>query len=130
MSHWRFAVVAGALVLATAETVVGQGVGQRFADGSPEHRYFRVESAVISGKRGPEVEGYVYNLSNTHAIRVRVAVDSLDASGQKIDERIVYVPLDVPPWVRAYFRAPVPAGTASTRTEVIYYEWSPRSGGM
>jgi hypothetical protein len=129
MSHRRFAVVAGVLVLATAGTALGQSVGQRFADSSPEHRYFRIDSSVISGKRGPEIEGYVYNLSDMQAVHVRVAVESLDASGQKIGERTVYVPLDIPPRVRSYFRVPVPAGTASTRNEVIYYEWSPRGGG-
>jgi len=120
MSHFRFAVVAIALALWTAATVGAQ---------APEERYFRIESAVISGKRGPEIEGYVYNVYDQQATRVRLRVESRDAAGQKIDERFVFVPLDVPPRGRSYFRAPVAASTATTRATVFYFEWSPRGGG-
>jgi hypothetical protein len=96
---------------------------------TPEERYFRVESSVLNGKKGPEIEGYVYNVYDQQATRVRLRVESRDAAGQKIDERFVFVPLDVPPRGRSYFRAPVAASTATTRATVFYFEWSPRGGG-
>lgn len=120
MSHFRIAIVAIALALSAAGTVGAQ---------APEERYFRIDAAVISGKRGPEIEGYVYNEWNMQATRVRLRVEELDASGQKIGERIVFVPLDVPSRARSYFRAPVAPGTVSTRNWVFYFEWSPRGGG-
>ncbi len=48
--------------------------------------------------------GYVYNVYDAHATRVRLNVEALDAAGRLIERRVAYVPLDVPPRGRSFFR--------------------------
>ena|SRR5690242_14881559 len=128
MRPYRVTLAAIALALATTAGAAAQD--STFGAGTPEARYFRVESGVGSGRRGPQVEGYVYNTYDYGATRVRVKVESLDAAGRTLDTRLVFVTLDVPPRGRAFFTAPAPAGTASARAGVVYFEWVPRGGGM
>ena len=127
MTHNRVTLAAIALTLMTAAGVAAQDSG--FGAGTPEMRYFRIESAVSEGRRGPRVEGYVYNTYDVHAIWVRLRVEAVDAAGRPLETRVAYVPLDVPPRGRAFFQAPVPAGTASARVSVLNFEWAPRGGG-
>ena len=127
MSDYRLTLAAIALALTAAAGAAAQDVG--FGAGTPETRYFRVESAVASGRHGPQVEGYVYNTYDTHAVRMLLRVDALDASGRLLETRTVFVPLDVPARGRAFFRAPGPAGTASARVSVLSFDWAPRGGG-
>ena len=127
MKHRRVALAALAvLVLGVASRATAQS---DFGAGTPESRYFRVDSAVATGRRGPQVEGYVYNLYDTHAIKMLLDVEALDADGRTLDRRVAYVPLDVPPHGRAFFRAPAPEGTTSARVTVRSFEWAPRGGG-
>jgi hypothetical protein len=127
MSHSRVTLAAIALTLTASAGATAQDSG--FGAGTPETRYFRIESAVSAGRRGPQVEGYVYNVYDAHAVRVRLTVEAIDDAGRLLETRIAYVPLDVPPRGRAFFRAPVPAGTASARVSVLNFEWAPRGGG-
>jgi hypothetical protein len=125
MMRYRVSLTALALVLGLATAAVAQNFGA----GRPEDRYFRIESAVASGRHGPQVEGYVYNLYDADATRVRLTVNPVDAAGRPLGPRTAYVPLDVPPRGRSPFTAPVPAGTASAAVSVLYFEWTPRGGG-
>ena len=121
------AAIALTLTLTGAVGAAAQDTG--FGAGTPESRYFRVDSAVAAGRHGPQVEGYVYNVYDAHAVRVRLRVEELDATGRVLDTRTVLVPLDVPARGRAFFTAPAPAGTASARVSVLSFDWAPRGGG-
>ena len=123
----RVTLTAIALTLVVAAPAVAQDSG--FGAGRPEDRYFRIDSAVVSGHRGPQVEGYVYNVYDAEATRVRLRVEPVDGAGQRLEPRTAYVPLDVPGRGRAFFTAPVPAGTVSARVSVLNFEWAPRGGG-
>ena len=126
MTHYRRTVAAIALTL----TVVTDAHAQsNFGAGTPENRYFRTEPAVSAGRRGPQVEGYVYNLYDAHATRVLLSIEALDSSGQLIETRRAYVPFDVPPRGRSFFQVPAPAGTASARVSVESFEWTGRGSG-
>jgi len=126
MTHYRPAVAAIALTL----TVVTGAAGQSdFGAGTPESRYFRTEPTVSAGRRGPQVEGYVYNLYEAHAKNVQLSIDALDASGRLIETRRAFVPFDVPPHGRSFFQVPAPAGTASARVSVESFEWTGRGAG-
>ena len=93
MTQYRVTVTAIALTL-TAVTAAAQE--SNFGAGTPESRYFRTESSVGTGRGGAQVEGYVYNVYEAHALRVRLEVEALDASGRLLERRTAYVPLDVP----------------------------------
>ena len=125
MSRTDVTVAALTLALMAATGVAAQDFGA----GTPESRYFRIDSAVATGRHGPQDEGYVYNVYDAHAERVRLRMEALDATGRVLDTRTVFVPSDVPARGRAFFQAPVPAGTASARLSVLNFEWAPRGGG-
>ena len=127
MTHFRVTMAAIALMLIALTATRAQE--SNFGAGTAESRYFRTESTVLAGRRGPQVEGYVYNVYEAHAVRVRLNVEALDAAGRVLETRIAYVPLDVPPHGRALFRVPAPAGTTSARVTVQSFEWAPRGGG-
>jgi hypothetical protein len=115
--------------IALTLTAAAGAAAQDFGAGTPESRYFRVDSAVAPGRRGPQIQGYVYNVYDAHAVRVRLRMEALDASGRVLDTRTVFVPTDVPARGRAFFEAPAPAGTVSARVSVLNFEWAPRGGG-
>jgi hypothetical protein len=126
MIHYRPTAAAIALTL----TVITGAAGQSdFGAGTPESRYFRTELAVSAGRRGPQVEGYVYNLYDAYAIRVLLRIDAVDASGRPLETRRAYVPFDVPPRGRSFFQVAAPAGTASARVSVESFEWTGRGAG-
>jgi hypothetical protein len=126
MIHYRPTVAAIALTLTVVTGVAGQS---DFGAGTPESRYFRTEPTVSAGRHGPQVEGYVYNEYDAHAIRVLLRIDPLDGSGRPLETRRAYVPFDVPPRGRSFFQVPAPTGTASARVSVESFEWTGRGAG-
>ena len=127
MSPTRVTLAAITLTLVAAAGSAAQDSG--FGAGTPESRYFRVESTVAAGRHGPQIEGYEYNVYDAHAERVQLRVEALDQTGRVLDTRTVLVPLDVPARGRAFFQAPAPAGATSARASVLSFEWGPRGGG-
>lgn len=99
-----------------------------FGGGRPEERYFSVEARVVSGRRGPMAEGYVYNRYDFHADRVRVALTPADAAGRPLGTITAYV-AEVPPHSRSFFQVPLPQEPASVTARVESFEWTPRGGG-
>src|SRR2546430_11275837 len=108
MTHHRVTLAAIALTLMAATGAAAQDTG--FGAGTPESRYFRIDSTVTAGRRGPQLEGYVYNVYDAHALRVRLTIEAIDPAGRLIERPVAYVPLDVPPRVRSFFQAPLLAG--------------------
>ena len=127
MTHHRVTLAAIALTLITATAAAAQDTG--FGAGTPESRYFRIDATVTAGRHGPQLEGYVYNVYDAHATRVRLNVKAIDAAGQLIEKRVAEVPFDVPPRGRSFFHAPLPAGTTAARVSVLNFEWAPRGAG-
>jgi hypothetical protein len=84
-------------------------------------RYFRVESSVVQGRRGPIVSGYVYNTYGHTAGNVRLLVEGLDGGGQVTSTTWVYVVGTVPPGDRAYFEAAAPR-ESSYRVRVAFFD--------
>jgi len=119
----RFLVIA-VLVLAAATVTAATEI---YAPQSLE-RYFRIETHVERGAKGPVVWGYVYNNTNIHAERMIVKVDALDASGAVIRSTTTWVPGLVPATYRAYFETRVPEG-AQYRVQVLSFDWTGRGGG-
>src|SRR2546421_5827694 len=127
MTQHRVTLAALALTLMATTGAAAQDTG--FGAGTPESRYFRIDSTVTAGRRGPQLEGYVYNVYDAHALRVRLNVEAIDAAGRLIERRGAHPPLAVPPRRPPFFQAPLPAGTTAARVSVLNFEWAPRGAG-
>ena len=95
-------------------------------------RYFRLEWEATRGRKGPAVEGYVYNTGPRNAEHMRLQIERLDVSGKVVASSTVWVPGWIPMDGRAYFRASV-SDAASYRVQVLSFDWAGGScggGGM
>ena len=110
-------------VLLASPTMVA---AQSFAIQGVE-RYIRVEWETSQGRRGPVVAGYVYNLYGQTADRVRLAIESLDASGQVTGTTYAHILGQVPVGGRSYFEVPAPT-SSSYRVRVLSFEPVGRGG--
>ena len=105
-----------ASVLLASPTMVA---AQNFAIQGVE-RYVRVEWETSQGRRGPVVAGHVYNLYGQTADRVRLAIETVDGSGQVTGTTYVHILGQVPSGGRSYFEVPAPA--SSYRVRVLSFE--------
>jgi hypothetical protein len=91
-------------------------------------RYFRIEWQVTRDRKGPAIEGYVYNTAAQTAERMRLRIDRVDASGGVVGNSTIWLHGDVPRNNRAYFSASVPEAV-SYRVQVLSFDWSCNGGG-
>ena len=92
-------------------------------------RWFRLSWDVTQDRRGPQVEGYVYNTYGQGAERMILVVERLDPGGQVTDCTQTWVNGTVPPQFHTYFVTPVPDGAAKYRVRVLSFDFLPRGGG-
>ena len=94
---------------------------------------FRVEWQVGQNRKGPTVEGYVYNKAMRGADHMRLKIDQLDSAGRVLGTTTAVVLGTVPLDGRAYFSALVPPA-ASYRVQPYSWDWTGSgavgSGGM
>jgi hypothetical protein len=110
------------VVLASLLLVVPAAVGAQSYAMQGIERYFRVESELTQGRRGPVVAGYVYNTYGNAAGNVRLIVEGLDAGGQVASSTIFPLLDEVPPGNRAYFEIPAPRGGTTYRVRVLSFD--------
>jgi hypothetical protein len=115
-----------ALTVAALLTGAAGSSAQIYAPESLE-RYFRLEWEVTRGKKGPAIEGYVYNKGPRTAERMCLQIERLDASGRVVGSSTVWVLGGVPMDGRAYFSASVSDAT-SYRVQVLSFDWSGGGG--
>ena len=84
---------------------------------------FRSSLEVVQGRRGPEVQGYIYNNSNFIAAvdRLLLGIERLSPSGEATGCSMVWVVGVVPPRERAYFSASVPDANAKYRVRILSF---------
>lgn len=119
MQRWLIAgaVLASVLVAAgpaPAQTLTPHIVGWE--------RYFTVTWETFERRGRTHVGGYVVNQHGAAMGRVRLLVDSLDASGRVLAQRVDWLVGDVPPFGRRYFEAPVPQPAAAYRVSVFTFD--------
>ena len=124
------------IALLTALLAVLVGVGPVWAQlYAPEtiDQDFRVEWQVGQNRKGPTVEGYVYNKAMRGADHMRLKIDQLDGAGRVLGTTTAVVLGTVPLDGRAYFSALVPPA-ASYRVQPYSWDWTGGgavgSGGM
>jgi hypothetical protein len=116
------ALTAAALLLTCAASTAAQIYAPQTLD-----RYFRLEWTVTRDRKGPAIEGYVYNTSRRPVERMRLQIERLDAAGTVVGSTAVWVLGSVPVDNRAYFYASVPAA-ASYRVQVLNFDWAAGGG--
>jgi hypothetical protein len=94
-------------------------------------RFFRLEWEIKQARKGPVIEGYVYNMGAQNADHLRLQIDRLDNSGNVVGTSTLWVLGEVPKNNRAYFGAPV-GEAAGYRVQVLSFDWACNggSGGM
>jgi hypothetical protein len=75
----------------------------------------------MPGKKGPTIEGYVYNQAMRPAERMRLQIDRLDPAGKVVGSSTVWVLGTLRMDDRAFFSASVPEA-ASYRVQVLTFD--------
>ena len=76
-------------------------------------RYFRLEWEATRGRKGPAVEGYVYNTGPRNAEHMRLQIERLDVSGKVVASSTVWVPGWIPMDGRPTSARPCPTRPAT-----------------
>ena len=93
-------------------------------------QYFRLESHPDKDKKGRDIIwGYVYNTRGKGNARLRLLIETLDASGKPVASQIAYVDEDIPLYNRAYFETRVTQPGPSYRVAFHSGDWT-RLGGL
>ena len=125
----RFKTLAFACVLVAGAVAIAQGAAMLTPLVVDGERYFTLEWQAADTNTGPVVHGRIRNEYGFSARKVRLLVNSLDATGTVTAQTIAYVPFEVTPGTAAYFEAHVPARAASYRVSVFQWDWSQSGGG-
>ena len=85
-------------------------------------RWLRVEWTGQSQPGGHQIDGYVYSTYGSPTYDVRLLAQGLDAGGNVVSQKMMWVQGAVPPLERTYFRVPVMAPAATYRVTVWAFE--------
>ena len=118
----------GGLIVALVLCAPTPGRAQTIYVPETTDRYFQVEFQVVQKRKGPEVEGYVYNRGRQAALRVLLQIQRVDASGAVVGSSRIWLLGEVPMESRAYFSTAV-TDAASYRVQVLSYDWACQGGG-
>jgi hypothetical protein len=86
-------------------------------------RFFTLEWEALEHGGRPVVGGYIKNEAGFTAMKVRLLVDALDASGRIVDQRVSWLGGQLTAGMRAYFEVPAPPRAAAYRVSVFAYDW-------
>jgi hypothetical protein len=114
------AVLLVGMLLATGTDAAAQRLTPHFP---AWERYFTVTSEAFERRGQPHVDGYVVSHYGARAWRVQLLVESLDASGQVVAQRVEWLGGDVPPFSRTYFDVPAPERASAYRVSVFAFDF-------
>ena len=86
-------------------------------------RYFELSWQPFERQGRPWLSGYVVSKWGETATGVRLLVESLDAGGQVVGQRVEWLHGTVPVFSRAYFEVPAPSPAASYRVRVFSFDF-------
>ena len=110
------------LVLGLA-TASGQAAQLLFPLVGDWDQYFRVDAESTARDGRAIVSGRVWNVSSWRADRIQLLVEGLDANGQPVIQRVVWLGTDLSSGMHAVFEVPVPTA-ASYRVSVFAFDSS------
>jgi hypothetical protein len=106
MRTLRVTLVVLALIATTSHAAVAQRLQPLVVDWG---QYFRVESESSVKNGRPLVSGRVWNTANWGAKRIQLLIDGVDAGGQVVDQRVIWLGVDLAPGTHAAFEVSMPA---------------------
>jgi hypothetical protein len=98
-------------------------------------QYFRIESESSARDGRTVVKGTVWNTANWSTKRIQLLVDAVDAGGQVVNQKVVWLGVDLAPGTHAAFEVPMPT-SPGYRVSVFAFEsgrggrWSWRPGRL
>ena len=116
-------------LLLSASSAMAQGPARLMPLVVEGERYFTLQWQAGDTNGRSDVHGVIFNEFGFPARKIRLLIDSLDASGGVTAQTIAYVPFDLSPGTRTYFEARVPTRAASYRVSVFQREWIQAGGG-
>jgi len=88
--------------------------------------YFTVDWQATPLDGRAVVRGTVSNTTGWGARRIQLLVEGLDATGQILDQRVVWLGVDLPPSSHAAFEVPMAPASASYRVRIYAFDTSRR----
>ena len=121
----REGIVAGVVVglVLALTTASGQAAPPLFPLVGDWDQYFRVDAESTARDGRALVSGRVSNISNWRADRIQLLIEGLDASGQPVTQRVVWLGTDLSAGTHSFFEVPVPTA-ASYRVSVFAFDSS------
>jgi len=86
-------------------------------------QYFRIDAESTAPDGRATVSGRVSNISSWRADRIQLLVEGLDANGQPVTQRVVWLGTDLSAGMHGVFEVPVPTA-ASYRVSVFAFDSS------
>ena len=86
-------------------------------------QYFRIESESSARDGRTVVKGTVWNTANWSTKRIQLLVDAVDAGGQVVNQKVVWLGVDLAPGTHAAFEVPMPT-SPGYRVSVFAFESS------
>jgi len=90
---------------------------------------FTVTAEPGHWRKDSVVQGYIYNKRALAASRIRLRVDSLDATGKVVASDVRPVDQDIPANDRIFYQVPTPGPAPTYRAQVDYVFWHFGDGG-
>lgn len=118
MRTLRTTAVVFSLLISTVSGVPAQPLRPLVVDWE---QYFRVESQPVSRDGRSVVTGTLWNTTTWGAKRIQLLVEALDASDQAVNQRVVWLGVDLTAGSHAYFEVPMPP-SASYRVSVFAFD--------
>jgi len=84
-------------------------------------QYFRIESESSAQGGRTVVKGSVWNTANWSTKRIQLLVDAVDAGGQVVNQKVIWLGVDLAPGTHAAFEVPMPTSPAY-RVSVFAFE--------
>lgn len=114
-----------AVVGMTAGPVLAETMTPVVANGDT---YFTITWKAEQQGGTPTVTGHIANNYGTSAMKVRLLVDSLDATGKVVAQTLGHLDREVAPGQTANFNVRVPGQATNYRVSVFQFDWGQFGG--
>lgn len=84
-------------------------------------QHFRIDADTAARDGSAVVNGNVWNISRWNTKRIQLLVEGLDAGGQSVTQRVIWLGIDLPSGMHAYFQVSMPPA-ASYRVSVFAFD--------